>query len=127
MPILDPRFIKAVKINDELASFVIAMPDIAEGLRKAKGRLFPFGFIHILRSVRKSTQLLMLLGAVKEEYRGKGLDAIMGSKILASAANSKMVTLDSHLILAHNRRMRAEYERIDGKVVKKFSIFQKQL
>jgi hypothetical protein len=69
----------------------------------------------------------MLLGAVKEEYRGKGLDAIMGSKILASAANSKMVTLDSHLILAHNRRMRAEYERIDGKVVKKFSIFQKQL
>jgi len=127
MPILDPRFIKAVKINDELASFVIAMPDIAEGLRKAKGRLFPFGFIHILRSVRKSTQLLMLLGAVKEEYRGRGLDAIMGSKILASASNSKMVTLDSHLILAHNRRMRAEYERIDGKVVKRFSIFQKQL
>jgi len=127
MPILDPRFIKAVKINDELASFVIAMPDIADGLRKAKGRLFPFGFIHILRSVKKSTQLLMLLGAIKEEYRGRGLDAIMGSKILASAASSKMVTLDSHLILAHNRRMRAEYERIGGKVVKKFSIFRKQL
>lgn len=127
MPILDPRFIKAVRVNNQLVAFVIAMPDIADGLRKAKGRLFPFGFIHILRSVRKSTQLLMLLGAVREEYRGIGLDAIMGSKILASAANSKMVTLDSHLILAHNKRMRAEYERIGGKVVKRFRIFQKQL
>ncbi|TFH35440.1 MAG: hypothetical protein E4G95_06900 [Bacteroidia bacterium] len=127
MPILDPRFIKAVKINGELASFVIAMPDIADGLRKARGRLFPFGFIHILRSVKKSTQLLMLLGAVKEEFRGMGLHSIMGSKVFASAANSKMITLDSHLILAHNKRMRAEYERIGGKVVKRFSIFRKQL
>lgn len=127
MPILDPRFIKAVRINNEMAAFVIAMPDIADGLRKAKGRLFPFGFIHILRAVKKSTQLLMLLGAVKEEHRGKGLDAIMGSKILSSAANSKMVTLDSHLILAHNKRMRAEYERIDGRVVKRFRIFRKAL
>ncbi|MEZ5010607.1 MAG: hypothetical protein R2744_02750, partial [Bacteroidales bacterium] len=124
MPILDPRFIKAVEVKGKMVAFVIAMPDIAVGLRKAKGRLFPFGFIHILRSVRKSTQLLMLLGAVKEEYRGQGLDAIMGSKIFESAANSKMITLDSHLILAHNRRMRSEYERIGGRVVKRFKIFR---
>jgi hypothetical protein len=127
MPVLDPRFIKAVKIDNEMVAFVLAMPDIAEGLKKARGRLFPFGFIHILKSVRKSTRLLMLLGAVKAEHRGKGLDAIMGSKIFASAANSRMVTLDSHLILAHNRKMRAEYERIGGKVVKRYKIFQKAL
>jgi hypothetical protein len=127
MPILDPRFIKAIKIDGELVAFVIAMPDIADGLRKAKGRLFPFGFIHILRAVRKSTQLLMLLGAVKEEYRGKGLNVILGAKILASAANSKMVTLDSHQILAHNKRMRAEYERMDGELLKRFRIFQKAI
>jgi len=127
MPILDPRFIKVFFIEDTLAGFVIAMPDIAKGLMKARGRLFPFGFIHILRSVRKTTNLLMLLGAVKEEYRGKGIDAIMGAKILESATRSRMKTLDSHLILEHNTRMRAEYERIGGKVVKKYRIYQKDI
>ncbi|MBS0010087.1 MAG: hypothetical protein KFF49_01670, partial [Bacteroidales bacterium] len=127
MPILDPRFIKIFLINDKLAGFVIAMPDIARGLQKARGRLFPFGFIHILRSARKSTRLLMLLGAVKEEYRGLGIDAIMGASILASATKSRMTTLDSHLILEHNTRMRAEYERIGGKLVKRYRIYQKDL
>ncbi len=127
LPVLDPNFIKAVSINGDIAGFVIAMPDIADGLRRAKGRLFPFGFISILRSVRKSTNLLMLLGAIKEEYRGQGLDALMGGKILESATNSHMITLDSHLILEHNKRMRAEYERINGKIAKTFRIFKKEL
>lgn len=127
MPILDPRFIKVFAINEKLAGFIIAMPDIAPGLMKARGRLFPFGFIHILRAVRRSNNLLMLLGAVREEYRGLGIDAIMGVKILESATRSRMTTMDSHLILENNRRMRAEYERIGGRVVKRYRIYQKDL
>jgi GNAT superfamily N-acetyltransferase len=127
MPLLDPRFIKAIRINGIMASFVIAMPDIADGLRKAKGKLWPAGFIHILRSAKRGTRLLMLLGAIREEYRGKGLDAIMASKILESARKSNMQTLDSHLILSHNTRMRAEYERLGGKVIRRYTIYSKQL
>ena len=69
----------------------------------------------------------MLLGAIREEYRGKGLDAIMASKILESARKSNMQTLDSHLILSHNTRMRAEYERLGGKVIRRYTIYSKQL
>jgi hypothetical protein len=127
MPVLNPKFIKAFAIKGELAGFVIAMPDIAEGLRKARGRILPFGFIHILKAVRKSKQLLMLLGAIKAEHRGIGIDAILGAKMLETASNSKMKTLDSHLILGYNRRMQAEYERVGGKVVKRFRIYQKDL
>jgi RimJ/RimL family protein N-acetyltransferase len=38
-----------------------------------------------------------------------------------------MDTLDSHLVLEDNTRMRAEYERVGLQVVKKFRIYQKQL
>jgi hypothetical protein len=38
-----------------------------------------------------------------------------------------METIDSHLVLEDNKRMRAEYERVGGKVVKKFRIYQKDL
>ncbi len=125
--ILDPAFIKAAMVEKEIVGFVISMPDISQAILKARGRLFPFGFIHILRAVKKSTHLLMLLGGVKEEYRGRGVDAIMGLKLLESAAKSRMKTLDSHLVLEKNKRMRAEYERINGKIIKTFRIYQKKL
>ncbi|HUS86293.1 MAG TPA: hypothetical protein VMW76_03550, partial [Bacteroidales bacterium] len=127
MPILDPRFIKVFSIKGSVVAFVIGMPDIADGLRKANGKIFPFGFIPILRSAKRTTTLLMLLGAVKEQYRGLGIDAIMGSNILKSAASSKMVNMESHLILEHNKKSRAEFERLGGKIVKRFRIFQKDI
>jgi ribosomal protein S18 acetylase RimI-like enzyme len=69
----------------------------------------------------------MILGGVKKAYRGKGIDVLMGVKILQSAINHKMEIIDSHLVLENNTKMRSEYERIGGKVVKKFRIYQKEL
>jgi hypothetical protein len=51
----------------------------------------------------------------------------MGVKILESAIKNKMKVIDSHLVLENNIKMRAEYERVGGKVVKKFRIYQKPL
>jgi ribosomal protein S18 acetylase RimI-like enzyme len=69
----------------------------------------------------------MMLGGVKKEYRGKGLDVLMGVKILQSAIKHKMETLDSHLVLEDNTKMRGEYERVGCQVVKKFRIYEKDL
>ena len=69
----------------------------------------------------------MLLGAIKEEYRGKGLDSILGIKILEAAQKSGMEIMDSHLVLESNYRMRAEYERIGGVIHKSYRIFSKNL
>lgn len=127
LPILDPKFIKVVEVNKELAAFVIAMPDMSEGIKKAKGRILPFGIIRIIIESKRTRKLLMMLGGIKKEYRGQGLDVMMGAKLLESAVNSKMAFLESHLVLENNTRMRAEYERIGARVVKKFRIFEKDL
>ncbi len=128
LPILDPKFIKLVQTgNGEIAGFAIGMPDFSKGIRDAKGRLFPFGIFKILKDSKRSRKLLMMLGGVKKEYRGKGLDVLMGVKILQSGIKHKMSVLDSHLVLEDNSRMRAEYERVGLKVVKKFRIYQKNL
>jgi hypothetical protein len=127
LPILDPKFIKLIVVNGVLAGFAIGMPDFSKGIREAKGRLFPFGLFKILSDSKKSKKLLMMLGGVKKEYRGKGLEVLMGVKILQSGIEHKMDTLDSHLVLEDNMKMRAEYERVGCRVVKKFRIFQKDL
>lgn len=127
LPILDPSFIKIARTSDRLVGFAIGMPDIAPGIIKAKGRLFPFGLYHIIRSARRADNLIMLLGGILKEYRGMGIDVLMGARILNSAISRKFKTIDSHLVLETNDRMRAEYERLGGRIIRKFRIYQKQL
>jgi ribosomal protein S18 acetylase RimI-like enzyme len=127
LPILDPKFIKVIEADRKLVGFAIGMPDISKGIRDANGKLLPFGIFKILRESKRSKKLLMMLGGVKKEYRGKGLDVLMGVKILQSGINHKMDTLDSHLVLENNTKMRGEYERVGCKVVKIFRIYQKDL
>jgi hypothetical protein len=127
LPILDPKFIKVAETEGKLVGFAVGMPDISKGIRDAKGKLLPFGIFKILMESKRSKKLLMMLGGVKKEHRGKGLDVLMGVKILQSGIKHKMDMLDSHLVLENNTKMRGEYERVGCKVVKKFRIYQKEL
>ena len=70
--------------NDELVAFGISFPSISKALQKAKGHLFPFGWIHLLRALNNyETTDLMLNGAVPQ-WQHKGVSAIyyleMGEK-----------------------------------------------
>jgi ribosomal protein S18 acetylase RimI-like enzyme len=126
--IINPRFVKVV-LNDkkELIAFAIAMPEVSEGIRKAKGKLFPLGLFRILWASRTTKLLTMLLGAIREDYRNNGIDAVLGMKILESARKYQFKTLDSHLVLESNTKMRAEYEKLGGTVRKRYRIFGKPL
>ncbi len=126
--LINPRFVKAVVDKDQvIIGFVIAMPDISKGINRAQGRLFPFGFWHILRAGRKTKQLNLLLGAVKEGYRNHGIDMLMGVKLIESAKNEGIELLDSHLVMENNKPMRAEYEKIGARIYKKYRVYQKKL
>ncbi len=127
LPVLDPRFVKAVLIEGEVASFVVGIPDMTEGIQKARGRLLPFGFLKVLRAAKKTTQLDLLLGAIKEKYRGRGLDAIMGIKMVISAQEAGMEIMDTHHEMEENVRVRAEMERMGGKLYKKYRVYKKKL
>ena len=127
MMILDPKFIKVVEGPDGLIGFAGGIRDISEGIKKARGKLLPFGIFRILREGRRSKKLLMLLGGVKKEFRGKGIDVLMAIKILQACISLNIEFIDVHLVLENNYKMRGECERIGGKVIKKFRIFQKVL
>lgn len=126
--LINPRFIKlVVDENNEVLAFVIGMSDISKGIQKAKGKLLPFGIFHILRAGKRSKQLNLMLGAIRPDYQGKGLDVFMGIKMFDSARLVGKTTLDSHLELEYNHKVRAEMERVGGKVYKRFRIYQKEL
>jgi GNAT superfamily N-acetyltransferase len=128
LPVIDPHFVKLVVTrHHELIGFVVAIPEMSKGIQKAKGRLFPFGFIHILRAMRNTTQLNLMLGAVKERFRRKGVGVLMGTALLRSAAKKGFRVIDSHLILETNIPMRGECEKLSGRLCKRYRIFSKSL
>ena len=127
IPIVDPRFVKAAMKDDEIIGFNIAMPNLSEGLRRAKGRLNLPGIFFIMRSARRSRQLDALIGGIRKEYRGRGIDVLMGYRTITAARRAGFTFADSHHELEDNKKVRAEMERLGGEVYKRYRIYSKEL
>ncbi len=127
LPLLDPRLVKVVLKGDEIAGFVVGMANITAGIRRARGRLFPFGLLHVLAAMRRARQLDLMLGAVRPDCRGAGVNALLAMMMLRSAQAAGFETIDTHSELESNLLVRAEMERLGGQVRKRFRVYQKQL
>ncbi|MDA3845170.1 MAG: hypothetical protein PF505_01335, partial [Vallitaleaceae bacterium] len=85
---VNPDFIKiVVDRDDQLVGFAITMPSLSKSVQKSRGRLLPFGFIPILRAIKKNDILDLYLIAVKPELQGLGINAIMIESLAESARN----------------------------------------
>jgi hypothetical protein len=126
---LDLRFVTVVEKDGELVSFMIGVPDLWEGLVRSRGRLWPLGWYHLLRVMKRKRfrQLDLLLAGVKEGYRGKGLDMLMGREMTKALIAAGVDVIDSHHELETNALVRAEMERQGGEVYKRYRVFQKGL
>lgn len=78
---INPEYIKFVANEaGKLVAFGIIMPSFSEALQKAQGRLFPFGFIHLLRAKAHAKVVNFYLIGVDPEYQNKGLHALIFSE-----------------------------------------------
>ncbi len=75
--VLNPKYIKVIEKDGELAAFSLAMPSLSKALQKANGHLFPFGVFHIMRALKKNDTLELLLTGVRDKYRTLGLGAVV--------------------------------------------------
>jgi hypothetical protein len=62
--------------NDNLVGFGLSLPTLSKAFRKAKGKLFPFGFIHILRALRKYSEIDLYFNGVHPDWQNKGVHSL---------------------------------------------------
>lgn len=88
VPLINKKLVSFVEDKDNrTVGFVLTMPQMSNALQKAKGRIFPFGFIHLLRALRlKSTNTIeaLMIGIIPE-YQGKGVHALMFNQLQTNA------------------------------------------
>jgi len=96
MPILNPKFVKIVLNQEgEVCGFVISAPSLSKALQKARGKLLPFGFVHLQKAINHPIEADLLLTGVIPEYAGLGLPALMMSELYQSYIDNGVKWIES--------------------------------
>ncbi|MDP4281862.1 MAG: hypothetical protein Q8867_06885 [Bacteroidota bacterium] len=62
-----------VDSKDDVLGFGVSMPSLTSALQKCNGKIFPFGFYHILKAIRKNKIIDMYLLGIRPDYQKKGI------------------------------------------------------
>lgn len=124
----DPRFTKVVvDKDDKLVTFGIVFPSLSRALQKARGRVFPFGWIHILRALRKPTGIDMLLIAVTPQYKAQGAVAFLMTSLIKSCLEAGVVSAETAGELETNVEVQSLWKGYDRRQHKRRRAYIKML
>lgn len=128
LPFANPSFIEIVATEaGELVGFIIALPSLSRAFQKARGRLFPFGFFHIMRALRKFDTIDFMLAGIRKEFRGKGADLLMTLDIFRTGIARGVRFGESNPELETNSRIQNEWKIISSRQHKRRRIYKKSI
>ena len=85
VPVLDLRMVTIIENADhEIVGVGISMASLSRALQKAKGKLWPFGWFHLLKALKwKRPKVLdLLLVGIRPDYQGKGVNALLFTDLI---------------------------------------------
>ena len=131
LPILDLRMVTlVVDSEDQVIAAGISMPSLSEALQKAKGRLLPFGWYHLLKVIfmKKYPKVLdLLLVAVKPEYQNKGVNALLFYDLIPVYQKIGFEYAESNPELELNGKVQAQWEYFKTEQHKRRRCFKKNI
>ncbi|MGE5557816.1 MAG: hypothetical protein ACM3WV_04310 [Bacillota bacterium] len=114
---IDPQYVRVLLDADgKVAAFGITMPSLSEALQKARGRLLPFGFAHILSALKKKERLDLYLIAVRPDLQNKGVPAVIIREIAGSVMENHFATAETAPMLEQNLKVQALWNYFDTKI-----------
>ncbi len=124
----DPNLVKIVMKDEKPVGFLLAYPDISEGMQKIRGRLFPFGWLSLLKELHRTDWININGAGMLPEYRGLGGTAILYSELFRSVqANPRYRHAEVVQIGMANERMQRELENFGVDFYKVHRIYQRRL
>ena len=125
---INPEYIKFVEDKDKnLVAFAIVMPNFSGALQKAKGKLFPFGFLHLLKARKNSKDVAFYLIGVHPEYQNKGVHAIIFKEMHTTFTEKGIQNCIRTPELADNQAVQLLWKNFDPKIICKRKTFRKNL
>lgn len=128
VPNLNTDFVSIILDEDDKpVAFGISMPSLSRAMQKANGKLFPFGFIHILHAIRHNDTLDLLLIGIDEKYKGKGVNAMIFDKIAPFIKSYGIRHLETTRELEDNTSVQNMWNRFETRLHKRARCYKKDL
>ncbi len=125
---ISPKFVPVIlDKEDKMVAFGITLPSLSRALQKAKGRLFPFGFLHILRALRKNDRADLMLVAISKEYQGRGVNAVLINRMFEVFREMGIEYVESNPELESNIAVQAQWKHFERRQHRRRRIYIKML
>lgn len=130
LPILDLRMVTLIEDAEEnLVGVGVSMPSLSKALQKAKGKMFPFGWWHLLKALRfnRPKTLDLMLVAVKQEYQNKGVNSLLFTDLIPTYQALGFKDAESNPEMETNNKVQAQWEYFDTTQHKRRRAYKKNI
>jgi hypothetical protein len=130
--VADPRLIKllmrADAEEDEIIGFVLAYPDVSAAIQRCRGRIWPLGWLHLMREFKRTRWLNLNGMAILQQYRGLGGNALLYAELYRTLMqDDQFLYGDLVQVQETNARMVRELEAVGVKPYKKHRVYTRSL
>ncbi len=122
-----PELVKLVLDGDDLVGFLFAYPNIGPALRRANGRIWPFGWLHILWEQRRTRWLDANGSGVLPQYQGSGAVVVLYSELAKTARGTRFNHADAVQVREENLKSLRDAEKIGVQWYKRHRLYHRQI
>ena len=114
--------------NDELIGLGLAMPSISKALIATRGRLFPFGWIKLLKALKQRNEIVdLLLVAVRPDYQGKGVNSLLFTDLIPKFIENGYKMAETNPELFTNQKVQSQWQYFDTTLHKRRCSYKKNI
>ena len=125
---VNPEYIKfVVDKDDNMVGFAIVMPAFAKALMKINGKLFPFGFKHIMHAKKNSKDVIFYLIGIHPDYQNKGVHAVIFNEYYETFTGKGIENCFRTPELEDNEAIQKIWKHFNPTVVRRRKTFRKNL
>jgi GNAT superfamily N-acetyltransferase len=123
--LLRPELSLLVEVDGEPVAFIITVPEPAQALQAAGGRLFPFGLARLLLAARRIDRLRVLLFGIHDGFRRRGLDALLAHETYLAARALGYRSAELGWVMESDRLVVRAIEATGAKRIKVFRLYER--
>lgn len=130
LSILDLRYLSMVENEkNELVAFGVTMPSISQALKKCRGKLFPFGWWHLAKSMffKHEEGVEMLLVGVRPDYQNSGINSLLFADLFAKFKKWGVKWAETNAVLEDNLKNQGQWKDFDHECAKRRRSYIKKL
>ena len=128
VPNLNTDFVSIIlDEKDEVVAFGISIPSLSKAMQKCHGKLFPFGFRHILHALKHNDTVDLLLIGISDQYKNKGLNAMIFDRVSHAIHGYGIKYLESTRELEDNNSVQNMWNRFENRLHKRARCYVKDL